>query len=108
MKSLLMLSASIWLCTSMCAQKKIYEHPNVEELTQLHEEIAILPFEGNIIIDLFPLEKSTPEEIDDYKRGQTTRIQNAIYGWLLKKKEKGLLNVVGSRSSSHQDHVKRG
>lgn len=78
----------VLLVSANACAPKIYQAPDFEKNTRRHKLVAVLP--ANVSLKLRPnqMKKMTQEQIVDEEMKTGYEIQNAIYGWLLRRSGK--------------------
>ena len=73
--------------------KEIYTHPEFDSLTRDHRELAILPFQVMLRLKPKQMKKLEIEDLEKLERAEGEAVQNALYTYFLKQKEKDSLKV---------------
>jgi hypothetical protein len=75
------------------AQTNLYQHPEFEQLTANHTQIAIIPFDASVTLRPKQMKETSREQLEDLEIQEGLSIQQAMFSWFLKRKKRGKMLV---------------
>ena len=93
MKNLLLLLTLVVFSSTAIAQTNLYEHPDFDELTKEHTEIAILPFKTQVKLRPKQIKAMKEGDMEKLEKAESEGLQSGMHSWFLKRKKRGSMKI---------------